>query len=284
MDIINNAVIAGWEDEEYKEFVDKFKAKKTTDDCYTPPIVYDAVADWVASEYGLDKSNFVRPFYPGGDYQRFSYAAGSVVVDNPPFSILTKIVKFYEQTKQRFFLFAPTLTLFGGGKIRKAAALPVGVQITFENGAKVNTSFITNLEPEGIQVRTVPKLYQAVKAANDENTEQTTKKLPKYEYPPEILTAASAYQLSKNGVELIIQRQDCCGIGTMDAQRKQGITIFGGGLLLSSFAAAEKAAAEKAAAEKAAAEKAAALVWQLSEREKQLIRYLDNHRRRAHED
>ena len=54
--------------EDYEGFVEKFKPKLTTDDCYTPTIVYEAVADWTAKEYGLDKSNFVRPFYPGGDY------------------------------------------------------------------------------------------------------------------------------------------------------------------------------------------------------------------------
>lgn len=30
----------------YEEFVEKFKPKKTTDDCMTPPLVYDAVKDW----------------------------------------------------------------------------------------------------------------------------------------------------------------------------------------------------------------------------------------------
>lgn len=30
---------------EYDAFVEKFKPKKTTDDCYTPANVYDAVAD-----------------------------------------------------------------------------------------------------------------------------------------------------------------------------------------------------------------------------------------------
>ena len=29
--------------ETYEQFVDKFKPKKTTDDCMTPPLVYDAV-------------------------------------------------------------------------------------------------------------------------------------------------------------------------------------------------------------------------------------------------
>ena len=60
--------------EAYDRFVEKFKAKKTTDDCYTPANVYEAVAEFVAKEYGLDRGRFVRPFYPGGDYQRFDYA------------------------------------------------------------------------------------------------------------------------------------------------------------------------------------------------------------------
>lgn len=52
--------------EDYSGFVEKFKPKKTTDDCYTPPLVYGAIANWVAKEYGLNKADFVRPFYPGG--------------------------------------------------------------------------------------------------------------------------------------------------------------------------------------------------------------------------
>lgn len=41
--------------EDYEGFIEKFKPKKTTDDCYTPPLVYEAIADWVANEYKLDK-------------------------------------------------------------------------------------------------------------------------------------------------------------------------------------------------------------------------------------
>ncbi len=48
--------------QDYKDFVEKFKPKKTTDDCYTPPLVYEAISDWVANEYNLDKSTFCRPF------------------------------------------------------------------------------------------------------------------------------------------------------------------------------------------------------------------------------
>ena len=57
--------------EAYDTFIEKFKLRKTTDDCYTPANVYEAVAEFVANEYGLDRGRFVRPFYPGGDSQRF---------------------------------------------------------------------------------------------------------------------------------------------------------------------------------------------------------------------
>lgn len=52
--------------EEYEEFVEKFKPKKTTDDCYTPPAVYEAVKSWAVKEYNLNGRKIVRPFYPGG--------------------------------------------------------------------------------------------------------------------------------------------------------------------------------------------------------------------------
>lgn len=37
----------------YQDFVEKFKPKKTTDDCYTPPDVYEAVRDWAVNRYAL---------------------------------------------------------------------------------------------------------------------------------------------------------------------------------------------------------------------------------------
>lgn len=46
----------------YEDFVEKFKSKKTTDDCYTPPKVYGVILDWVCKEYNIDKSKVCRPF------------------------------------------------------------------------------------------------------------------------------------------------------------------------------------------------------------------------------
>lgn len=46
----------------YQDFKDKFKPKKTTDDCYTPALVYDAVAAWVAKEYRRDRGGVPAAF------------------------------------------------------------------------------------------------------------------------------------------------------------------------------------------------------------------------------
>lgn len=137
------------EDEEYQEFLEKFKLKKTTDDCYTPAPVYDAVAKYVEETYGISRDKFVRPFYPGGDYVNEKYPEGCVVVDNPPFSIMSEILRFYDSKGIKFFLFAPTLTLFSSSSGSTCTALPCTLAVIYENGASVNTSFLTNLERGG---------------------------------------------------------------------------------------------------------------------------------------
>ena len=247
--------------DEYNEFLDKFEQKKTTDDCYTPEIVYNAIAEWVAKEYGIDQLRFVRPFYPGGDYRNYSYPANCAVVDNPPFSILAEIISWYAERNIRFFLFAPQLTLFSSSS--SSCCLPCGVDITYENGAVVPTSFVTNLENN--RVRVIPELYKIVEAANDKNLESTRRTLPKYKYPDYVLTAAMCNYMCSHDTPLTIRREDSVHIRHLDSQKEYGDkAIFGSGYLLS----------EKAAAEKAAAEKASAHVWELSEREWQIIKSL----------
>ena len=249
--------------DEYNAFLDKFDAPKTTDDCYTPDNIYDAVADWVAKEWNLDRKKFMRPFYPGGDYQKEQYPKGAVVVDNPPFSILSEIIRWYCERGIRFFLFAPTLSLFTavGADVEY---MPVGVCILYENGATVNTSFIDNLGDSRIYCS--PELYEAVEAANDANLEAARKDLPKYEYPVEAVLAAKVYQLSKYGQTFKIPKSECVYQNRLDAQKETGKDAYGGLFLIS-----ERAAAERAAAERAAAERAATTKWKLSEREREII-------------
>ena len=52
--------------ETYEEFVEKFKPKRTTDDCYTPENIYNVVAEFVRCQYGRQRETFCRPFSPGG--------------------------------------------------------------------------------------------------------------------------------------------------------------------------------------------------------------------------
>ena len=254
------------EDEDYLEFLDKFKAKKTTDDCYTPAVVYEAVAKWVENEYKVSRKDFVRPFYPGGDYKAEKYPKGCIVVDNPPFSILAEILNFYKENGVRFFLFAPSLTLFSSSSSSSSTALCVGVSITYENGANVATSFLTNLENRETRFRSAPTLFKAVQAASDEYAKELHKELPKYSYPDYVVTAAFVARLSKYGIPFEVSVGQSCAISSLDSQRDTKKAIYGKGYLVS-----EKAAAEKAAAEKAAAEKAAATRWTLSDRERAII-------------
>ena len=244
------------EDDEYADFVEKFKPKKTTDDCYTPEPVYEAVASWVETEYGKDRATFVRPFYPNGDYVKERYPEGCVVVDNPPFSILSEILRFYTSKGIDFFLFAPTLTLFSGRGL-DLCYLPVDAAVRYENGANVSTSFITNLDR--MRIHSIPRLYKAIKEANDKVLAETSTDLPKYSFPDQVVTAARASYYAKHDTEFAVAPEDCARITGLDAMGDSGKAIFGGGFLLS---------------EKAAAEKAAATRWQLSEREWQIVRSL----------
>ena len=262
--------------EEYNEFLEKFEEKKTTDDCYTPDNVYEAVAGWVEQEYGISRKRnaFVRPFYPGGDYQNFSYPAGCVVVDNPPFSILAEIIDFYVEKGIRFFLFAPGLAALNYVTRDKVCAVCTYASVMYENGASVCTSFVTNLGDGSIIAYASSELYEAISEANDINEKAMHLQMPKYEYPVEVLTAAKFGWLAKYGQSMKIRRAESYFIRTLDAMKESGKGIYGNGLLLSERAAAERAAAERAAAERAAAERANATVWELSEREKEIVRSL----------
>ena len=263
----------------YEEFVEKFKPKKTTDDCYTPPVVYDAVADWVASEYGVDRDNFVRPFYPGGDYENYDYGKTAIVVDNPPFSILSKIVDFYISKNVPFFLFAPNLTLFNCLRNRDCTALVVDANIIYDNGANVKTSFLTNLEPQNLQIRTAPGLYQVVKKATETIQKETKKQLPKYIYPNCVVQAARINAYSKYGIEFKVPKSESFFVSQLDAQKGKKKTIFGGGFLVSEQCAAEKERAERELAERELAERELAEReqaerFELSDREKEIIKEL----------
>ena len=246
-------------EEGYDEFVDKFKPKLTTDDCYTPPKVYAAVLDFVRSFCDISDKTVVRPFVPGGDFEHYAYQKNAVVVDNPPFSILSKIVRFFCENDIPFFIFAPTLTLFSAPDCDVSYVI-ADANIVYENGAKVRTGFITNLLPE-TRIWLSPDLHQAIEKAQEDEAEPHQI----FVYPDNLVTSATLGKIVARDVELKIAKRSCEYIRESDSAKEQGRSLYGGGFLLSDRAAAERAAAERAAATR----------LNLSDKEKQIIERLN---------
>ena len=252
---------------DYEGFVEKFKPKKTTDDCYTPKPVYDAILGWVRENADIEGREIVRPFYPGGDYENYNYPDNCVVIDNPPFSIISRIVRFYTARNIPFFLFAPHLTLFGiTGMQWTGIVCSAGIE--YENGAVVGTSFVSNLFGD-IRIMTAPELHRRISEAQKE---KQNKPLPKYKYPDNVVSSALLGKIAPY-VDFKVKASECRQVSRLDYQGSKA--IFGGGFLLSEAATARRIAAE---AEREKAERtteAAKIVWQLSEREKAIIKNLE---------
>lgn len=258
----------------YEELVESAKPKKTTDDCYTPDNIYEVVAEYVAERYGISRDKFVRPFYPDGDYQVEDYT-GKVVVDNPPFSILSKICKWYHEHGVKYFLFSPgTTSICAKANYRDRMAICIGISVAYANGARVNTGFVTNLEPAGL--RTDPELYRRLQEVNLENiqAERKLKQITEWEYPKELVTAAMLNKLSKYGQELTLATNDLYYVHSLDNQEGKH-AIYGGGLLITDKAKAQAKAQAQAQAQaqakaQAQREKKCAVKVELSERERRI--------------
>ena len=256
-------------DPEYQEFVKKFQAKRTTDDCYTPDVVYDAVAEWVASEYNVSRANFVRPFYPGGDYQKERYKPTDIVVDNPPFSILASIIDWYNERGIRYFLFGPQLTLMGTAAGR-CTCLAVGVQINYANGAEVNTSFVTNMDDKDIVARADARLYKNVDAANLSQFEGEKKRMPRYTWPKEVIMSPFLHRCAQYGIDFVLKKDEVHLIEELEMQREFGKQIFGKGYLVSNAVLNRRLQAEAIIEQKEDA-----YVWKLSDSEREIIEGLN---------
>ena len=192
---------------DYDSFVAKFKdAPKTTDDCYTPRDVYEAVVDYVDKEIvSLSGKRILRPFFPGGDYERAEYPADGVVIDNPPFSIQSKIVAFYMREKVPFFLFGNGMTILDSCK-KGATAVIAGITIEYENGAKVISNFVTNLVDSSVAVMTAPGLVTRIENCQSQNKKPRLiiNKLPK-----EVVSVSKLNSITRGLVDFLIIRSDC---------------------------------------------------------------------------
>jgi len=181
----------------YDEWVRHFvENPKTTDECWTPRDIYEAVVQYVGEIYDMTGKQIIRPFYPGGDYENCEYPDNGVVIDNPPFSIVSKIVTFYSARNIKFFLFCPGLT----ARFYDFATLVVtGYNIVYENGANVMTAFYTNITP-GVTAIASCRLTSLLESCPSQNV---TKNLPKWEYPQEICRISELNTIGGGGRGLL---------------------------------------------------------------------------------
>lgn len=258
--------------EEYFDWLSKFETKKTTDDCYTPPAVYNAVLEYVHEQVrNLDGLKIVRPFFPNGDYTDLSqYDENTIVIDNPPFSLISKISKFYQDNHIQFFLFAPAMTVLQCMRTTDGlTAIIAPHPITYANGAVVPTAFITNMLPT-IKAKTALTLFQKLKVIET----LIKPSFPKYSYPKNILMVNELQKFCRVGIEFEVLANESCYIRNIASQKTQGKTLFGGGLFISD-AKAKELQVKELQAKKLQVEKDS-IVWTLSDHEKQIIDKLNH--------
>ncbi len=249
---------------DYESFVAKFSDNpKTTDDCYTPRDVYEAVVRYVSTITDMSGKVILRPFYPGGDYLNADYPENGVVVDNPPFSMFTKICRWYSAVGIPFFMFGPGLTITSACKY--CTAIVINESVTFENGANVRLNFASNLYGDTM-IMTAPRLGRMIAECPSQKPKNP---LPSFEYPSEVLSVSDMQGIARNGIEFSVSRDECRIIRDLDLHPKKG-GLFGDHFLISTSKAREK---ETAKSQKVTGEKETTPI-PLSERERKIVEKL----------
>lgn len=184
--------------------------------------------DWVIDKYNLqDDTKIVRPFYPGGNYKEFDYPTNCIVIDNPPFSILASIRKWYMKQGIKYFLFCPTFTSLY--KKHEDCLVITERKITYTNGALVNTSFVTNLDDKNAIV-TAPDLSLLLKQAKSQEV-KSSKRIEK-KYPKNVVSLVILGSLVRRGQSIAIPKNACCSIREIEAEKEAGLKSFGRKLLV----------------------------------------------------
>lgn len=232
--------------------------------------MYDAALEWVRDKYDLGDAPIVRPFRPGGDYQSEEYPEGCVVVDNPPFSILASIRRWYTEHGIKYFLFAPALTSFIRDRID--CVVYCNATVIYTNGANVKTSFVTNLDTVNAVI-TAPTLAASIALAQKKKQK---KPLAKYDYPRNVLMATHLGKLVDRGQEIEIPYSDVSFTRVLDSQKPLKRSLYGSGYLVSNRVANRIEELMKAPfVSYGVREEGECFSFDLSERELAIIRELD---------
>lgn len=254
---------------DYESFIAKFNDNpKTTDDCYTPKDVYEAVVQYVGTIVDLTNKKILRPFYPGGDYEHSDYPEDGIVIDNPPFSIFKRCCAFYTTHNIPFFLFGPGLTITRCCKY--CTAVIVDNSIMFENGANVKCNFASNLYGD-IVITTAPLLNDLISKCK---SQKKGSNLPKFKYPYEFLSISEMQRICKNNILFSVNRKECEIVNHLDNYPSLS-GLFGSQFILSSEKAHEKTAAKESFYNKPEKEE---IPIELSQREKLIVERLNQNK------
>lgn len=254
---------------DYESFLAKFADNpKTTDDCFTPKDVYEAVVQYVGTIVDLSDKQILRPFFPGGDYEHADYPDNGIVIDNPPFSMFLPIVKFYTARDIPFFLFGPGMTIVWASKY--CTVLCINNNIVFENGASVACNFASNLFDD-IVAMTAPLLSELIAKCKSQNTKQ---KQSQYIYPANMLCVSDLQAICKGGIDFAVKRSETHMIDKMDLHPKK-CNIFGTRFLISDHVVSMKEEALEASRQ-AQAQAGMFVEIELSQREKRIVERLNN--------
>ena len=129
-----------------------------------------------------------------------------------------------------------------------------GTTITYENGAVVNTSFVTNMLGD-LVCTTAPELHRKLYEVNKLTQKQGKKQIERLEYPDCVLRASTLHTFSHCGITFQISSRDGAVVSKACENSVKG--EFGKSVVLSDTATAQKLAAQKLAAQKLAAQKLA---------------------------
>jgi hypothetical protein len=121
-----------------------------------------------------------------------------------------------------------------------------------------------------------------VDAAN-EKTQKKALELPKYTYPPEVVNVALITTLARHKIPVSLKRDELHFVRELDSQKAVGKKMFGAGFLTTHEKAAElielrrqvEIAKQKAEEARWLNADSSRMVWELSEREKKIIKEME---------
>lgn len=128
-------------------------------------------------------------------------------------------------------------------------------------------------------VTSCPELFGLLYEANAANLRLQHAELPNYVYPDNVITAAIVAKRSRYGIPFTLHKGEGVRVGQLDAQKPQGKSIYGYGFLMNDQKAQERRENEiewekRRRADLLRQKVEEATVWQLSEREREIVAQL----------